>query len=126
MRRCLKALPCALLAAAPALACSGPGARALMFRSTLAGWALFAASVALTVSILVMADCLRTRTAAAAAIVAAALSAAHPGLLLSATSGDCGAMKVLAGGVSAALHAGLAFLVFLGWRRARPSGAPRA
>ncbi len=87
-----------------ALACSGEGARELMFRSTLAGWAGLALSVAAT---LVSVRLSRQRSGAwrkAATVLSVGLVLVHPGLWVGVTSGDCGATRLLLAPLVALIH----------------------
>lgn len=97
----------AVLAPRDAVACSGPGAAASIETATIVGWASFALSVALAAAMLaVVLQTRRSRTAAVAVVgVLLTMTLAHPGLWASATSGDCGAWRLVLSVTVAALEA---------------------
>lgn len=96
----------AVLAPRDAVACSGPGAAANIETATIVGWASFALSVALAGTVSVALRTRRTRKAAAALVsVLFTLTLAHPGLWVSANSGDCGSLRLMLSVVVAVLEA---------------------
>ena len=102
-----RALLVALLGwmASPVLACSGPGAAEAIARAEWAGWGLLGLAV-----VMVLAANLRARRLGVGGRSMAAgwiLIFAHPGIWMSARSGDCGATRLESSLLFTALAAGL-------------------
>ena len=85
--RFLFVLGTAMCAATAALACSGPGASALIDRNMLIGYVGVGVTVAVAVALSLVVGKSRVRNAA---II---LALTHPGIWIGASSGDCGFMR---------------------------------
>jgi hypothetical protein len=96
--------------ALPAWACSGPGAADAIARATLVAVAAIATSLGVTIALGVLARRRggKRRTQLFAVGLLALLI--HPGVWMSATSGDCGAAVMLVAPIYALLHVGLVLL----------------
>jgi hypothetical protein len=94
----------------PAWACSGPGAADAIARASWVALAAIATSLGLTIALGVVTR--RRGGKRRSQIFAVGLLALliHPGVWMSATSGDCGAAVMLVAPVFALLHVGLVLL----------------
>ncbi|MEX2243162.1 MAG: hypothetical protein WD716_04865 [Fimbriimonadaceae bacterium] len=111
----------ALVVAASAAACSGPGAMAAIKGAQEFGRLM--AFIHFPVCLLLLWRYLVVKTGPGHPVVVMALMAVHPFFWVSATSGDCGgslrSSSVILLGVVGAL-----LIVQLGYRRRRPAGPP--
>lgn len=111
MRRAL--LLAALLLPNLALACSGPGAAEAITRAEIGGWILAGMSLGMAGLTSRLAWIRKIKSPPVA--MAWVLLLAHPGLWVSARSGDCGRERWLLAGIFTLLEAGL-----VGWAWLRP------
>ncbi|MFO0598074.1 MAG: hypothetical protein U0228_22420 [Myxococcaceae bacterium] len=104
----------AALVAAPAWACSGPGAEEAIVRATVLGWGCGLASLVLTSLIYFFTRgpaTHRPKGAQLARRLAAVFVVIHPGWWISALSGDCGRSRTMFSIVAVVAHVGLLFVV---------------
>jgi hypothetical protein len=84
-----------MLVSSVALACSGPGAAAVMERSTLIGWGCVFVSIGFTVALSARAFRSKSNLFRGAALIAILLCVIHPGIWTSAYIGDCGSSRTI-------------------------------